>query len=53
MRIGVFKDECINDPISEFIAVRSKCYSYLTLSNKNDKKNKGIKKSVVEKDLSH
>ena len=43
MKIGNAKDEKINDPIDEFVAIRSKCYSYLTTSKKNDKRNKGIK----------
>ncbi len=38
MPIGKVKDECINDPIKEFCATRSKRYSYLKVSDKNEKK---------------
>ena len=51
--IGKFKDECPISPIIEFVGLRSKVYSYLTENDENCKKNKGIKKSVVEKYISH
>ena len=47
------KDEKINDVITEFIAIRAKCYSYLTVNNKGDKKLKGIKQNVVKNDITH
>ena len=49
MKLGTFKDEKINTLITEFCAIRSKCYSYLTIDDKNEKRLKGIKKCVVEK----
>ena len=51
--IGKFKDECAISPIIEFVGLRSKVYSYLTENDENIKKNKGIKKSVVEKFITH
>jgi hypothetical protein len=51
--IGKFKDECPNSPIIEFFGLRSKVYSYVTENDENCKKNKGIKKSVVEKFITH
>lgn len=37
----------------EFVALRSKCYSYITENGKNDKRLKGVTKSVVKKDVKH
>ena len=51
--IGKFKDESADSPIIEFVGLRSKVYSYLTNDDHNSKKNKGIKKSVVEKFITH
>ena len=34
--------------LKEFLALRAKTYSYLTDNNDEDKKTKGIKKSVVK-----
>jgi ribosomal protein L31E len=56
--IGKFKDEAIDDSVSyikEFVGLRSKLYSYsIELDNKinEEHKCKGIKKSVISKDLS-
>jgi hypothetical protein len=53
--IGKFKDEAIEDGhinfITEFVGLRSKLYAYKTLTNKESKKCKGVKKSVVKKEL--
>ncbi len=53
--IGKFKDEAIEDGhinyITEFVGLRSKLYAYKTLNNKESKKCKGVKKSVVKKEL--
>ena len=48
-----FKDESADSPIIEFVGLRSKVYSYLTNDDYNSKKNKGIKRSVVEKYITH
>jgi len=52
--IGKFKDEAVDGTmnyISEFVGLRSKLYSYLTEDGIEHKKCKGIKKSVVDKQL--
>ena len=51
-KIGTFKKEHPNDPIIEFIGLRAKMYSLKFLSEKDEKKAKGIKKSVI-KSCSH
>lgn len=48
--IGKFKDETGSKPISEFIGLRSKMYSY-TVGNKESKRGKGIKKAFVDKNI--
>jgi hypothetical protein len=52
--IGKFKDEAIGDGeidyITEFVGLRSKLYAYKTL-DKESKKCKGVKRSVVKKEL--
>ena len=49
--LGKMKDECGGDVIEEVVAVRSKMYS--VLSKKNIKKAKGVKKCVIEKEITH
>ena len=53
--IGKFKDEAIEDGkinyITEFVGLRSKLYAYKTMNDKVSKKCKGVKKSVVKKEL--
>ena len=51
--IGKFKDEAAGVPIKEFIGLRSKMYSYIKDDGKNGKTAKGIKKSVIKKDIKH
>jgi len=49
--IGMFKDETAAEgEITEFVGLRAKLYSYRTM-DKEEKKCKGIKKSVVKNDL--
>ena len=51
--IGKFKDEAAGVPVTEFVGLRSKMYSY-TLDNKQTKRTaKGIKKNVIQKNLTH
>ena len=51
--IGKFKDEAAGIPVTEFVGLRSKMYSY-TLDNKQSKRTaKGIKKNIIQNDLSH
>ena len=51
--IGKFKDECSSIPMTEFIGLRSKMYSYIKDNNQGGKTAKGIKKNVVRKDITH
>jgi len=50
--IGMFKDEAGRKQIKDFIALRSKLYSY-KIANEEHKKCKGIKKNVVDKNITH
>ena len=50
---GMMKDEAGGRIIEEFIGLRAKLYSYKMFEGKEEKKCKGIKKSVVRKDISH
>ena len=51
--IGKFKDEAAGIPVTEFVGLRSKMYSYI-LDNKQTKRTaKGIKKNVIQNNLSH
>ena len=51
--IGKFKDEAAGVPIHEFVGLRSKMYSYIKDNQEGGKKAKGIKKSVVKKNIRH
>ena len=50
--VGKFKDKEPNDVITEFVGLRSKCYAYKTLHGSEKKKDKGIKKVVIRKNIS-
>ena len=49
---GLMKDEAGGKIIEEFVGLRAKLYSYKMFEGKEEKKCKGIKKSVVKKDIS-
>ena len=51
--IGKFKDEACSIPITEFIGLRSKMYSYIKDNNKGGKTAKGIKKNIINKNIKH
>ena len=51
--IGKFKDEAAGLPVTEFIGLRSKMYSYIKDNNKGGKTAKGIKKAVIKKEITH
>ena len=51
--IGKFKDEAGGIPICEFVGLRSKMYSYIKDNQEGGKTAKGIKKSVIKKDINH
>ena len=51
--IGKFKDEAAGIPITEFIGLRSKMYSYIKDNQKGGKTAKGIKKNTIKNDIKH
>ena len=51
--LGKMKDECAGTPIAECVCLRPKMYSILKADEKNIKKAKGVKKSVVKKQIMH
>ena len=51
--LGVFKDEVAGRYIEEFVGLRAKLYSYKIFEGKESKKCKGVKKSVVNKSITH
>ena len=51
--IGKVKDEASGVPITEFIGLRSKMYSYIKDNNKGGKTAKGIKKNIIKKNIEH
>ena len=51
--IGKFKDEACGIPITEFIGLKSKMYSYVKDNEKGGRTAKGIKKKVIKNDIRH
>ena len=59
--IGKFKDEAAGIPITEFVGLRSKMYSYMKDNDDEPKKDnekisrtaKGIKKNIIKKNITH
>ena len=51
--LGVFKDEVAGRYIEEFVGLRAKLYSYKMFEGKESKKCKGVKKSVLNKSITH
>ena len=49
----VFTDEAAGRIMEEFVGLRAKLYSYKMFESKESKKCKGIKKSVVNKSITH
>ena len=49
--IGMFKDEVEGKQITRFIGLRPKLYTFRVEDGKDKKKCKGVKKSVVEKEI--
>ena len=47
--LGMMKDEACGKPFIEFVGLRSKLYSLKMHDGKEQKKAKGVKKSVVKK----
>ena len=50
--LGKMKDECGGEVIKEVIAVRPKMYS-VDVGEKNIRRAKGVKKNVIEKEITH
>ena len=50
---GLMKDEAGGKIIEEFVGLRAKLYSYKMFKGKEEKKCKGIKKSVIKNNISH
>ena len=48
---GMFKDEAGGKVIAEFVGLRAKLYSYRMHSGSEEKRAKGVKKSVIEKKI--
>ena len=51
--IGKFKDEACGVPITEFVGLKSKMYSYIKNDEKGGKTVKGIKKNVIKNNIKH
>ena len=51
--IGKFKDETAGIPITEFVGLRSKMYSYIKDNEQSTRTAKGIKKQIIKKTLTH
>ncbi|XP_068737901.1 uncharacterized protein [Montipora capricornis] len=51
--IGKFKDEAAGIPITEFVGLRSKMYSYMKDNDKGGKTAKGIKKNIIKNNITH
>ena len=49
----MFKDEVGGKVIDEFVGLRAKLYSYKMFEGEENKKCKGVKKSVVKKSITH
>ena len=51
--IGKFKVEACGIPITEFVGLKSKMYSYIKSDEKGGKTAKGIKKNVIKNNIKH
>ena len=51
--IGKFKDEAAGIPITEFVGLRSKMYTYIKDNHKGGKTAKGIKKNIIKNNIKH
>ena len=51
--IGKFKDEACGIPITEFVGLKSKMYSYVKDNEKGGKTAKGIKKNIIKNNIKH
>ena len=51
--LGMFKDEAAGKNIKEFVGLRSKLYSFIIEEGKENKRCKGVKRQVVENNITH
>ena len=51
--IGKFKDEACGIPITEFVGLKSKMYSYIKDNEKGGRTAKGIKKNIIKNNIRH
>ena len=51
--IGKFKDEAAGIPITEFVGLKSKMYSYIKDNGEGGKTAKGVKKNVIRNVMTH
>ena len=51
--LGKFKDETCGIPIKEFIGLRAKCYSVLTVDDKQKNVAKGVPRDMIKRHLRH
>ena len=52
-KVKIFKDEACGIPITEFIGLKSKMYSYVEDNEKGGRTAKGIKKNVIKNNIKH
>ena len=52
-KLGCIKDEAAGEVWREWVFLRPKCYSMITLEGKEHKRAKGIQRSVVGKEIRH
>ena len=51
--LGKMKDECAGTPIAEFVGSKPKMYSILKADGEQERRSKGVRKSVVKKYIHH
>ena len=51
--LGMMKDEAAGKNIKEYVGLRSKLYSFIMEEGKENKKCKGVKRQVVENNITH
>ena len=50
---GKFKDECPNNPILEFVGLRSKMYSILPMVGEKKATAKGVSQKITKREIKH
>ena len=52
-RLGCIKDESCGEAFKEWVFLRPKCYSLLTVSGDAKKRAKGVRRNVVQRKINH